>query len=102
MRCPMRRSTTHRMLFHFSHLRLTAWVLSAALTVPASSESQRTRDSAAVRIVMNDKPAWGRGKEWKVSDQPILQIGTASGDPDYELSRVKGIVRMSDGRYAIG
>ncbi len=58
-------------------------------------------DSAGVEIVESRRPLWGDGDEWRISDAPVLQIGTVTGDPAYELHRVAGVVRFSDGRIVV-
>ncbi len=59
------------------------------------------RDSAGVRIVENTAPRWGHGSGWRLSEQPIVDIGGNTGDPDYELYRVSGALRLSDGRLVV-
>ena len=59
------------------------------------------RDSAGVTIVESQVAAWGTGDAWTVDPTPILDIGTLSGDPDYQLFRVSGVARLSDGSIAV-
>jgi hypothetical protein len=61
-----------------------------------------TRDSAGIHIVENAAPVWGEGEAWRLSEQPLVDIGGLEGDPDYELYRVTGAVRLPDGRIVIG
>jgi len=58
------------------------------------------RDSAGIAIVASARPAW-ESSGWSLSDQPVLQIGVVDGDSAYQLFRVRGAVRLSDGRIAI-
>jgi hypothetical protein len=55
------------------------------------------RDSAGVRIVENSLARWQPDDAWRLSPEPIVDIGTTVGDPNYELYRVLGAVRLSTG-----
>jgi hypothetical protein len=59
-----------------------------------------TRDSAGIRIIENATPAWTAGDAQKLSATPALVIGTQDG-ASYELSRISGAARLSDGRIVI-
>ena len=59
------------------------------------------RDSAGIEIVINNSPAWGRGQEWQVENNPILDIGTMEGDPNHELHRVVDAARLSNGNVVV-
>src|SRR5688500_1203129 len=80
---------------HFAWLAL----LGAVATV---SDAQRPaiRDSAGVGIVMSTAPSWTGAQTLRVDAAPSLVIGTQAGT-EYELSQVRGTVRMSDGRIAV-
>ena len=39
---------------------------------------------------------------WAIEESPLFRIGDLSGQPEYELYRVSGAVRLSDGRLVIG
>jgi hypothetical protein len=78
------------------YLRL-AWVL--CWTAPTAA-AQATRDSAGIRIIDNAKPAWSPGREWRLSEQPILAIGGGAG-ADGALGRIAGVTRLSDGRVVV-
>lgn len=46
-----------------------------------------TWDSAGVEIVYAATPIWERsGPEWRVSSEPILEIGVAEGSEEYLLA----------------
>jgi hypothetical protein len=74
----------------------------AAATACASGDSSTVsaavRDSAGVTIVEN--PAGGAAA-WRLSAEPVLSIGAMEGDANYQLHRVNGAVRLSDGRVAV-
>ncbi len=59
------------------------------------------RDSAGVAIVEQSRPQRPEGLGWRLSEEPTLTIGTIDGDPDHELSRVTGAVRLSDGTIVV-
>ena len=59
------------------------------------------RDSAGVQIVENRTPLWTSGHGWTVGPEPVVSIGAISGDPAYQLSQVRGILRDRDGRIAV-
>jgi len=61
-----------------------------------------TSDSAGIHIVENAAPAWSDADGWRLSEQPVVDIGAFEGDPDYELYHVSSAVRMPDGRIVIG
>lgn len=66
---------------------------------PAPPRSPTVTDSSGLRIVHNPSvrdapPGWTvRG--------PLLEIGELEGDPEYELFRVRGAQRLSDGRIVV-
>lgn len=57
------------------------------------------RDSAGVTIVEND--LLRLDARCAAADEPTVVIGTTGGDPDYELYRVFGASRLSDGRIVL-
>lgn len=81
--------------------------LSAVLAVQACAsaggpEGTLHSDSADVAIATAVEPAWGPGEGWTVGEPPLLQIGTATGDPDQELDGVVGAVRLGSGDIVLG
>lgn len=65
-----------------------------------SATAQASRDSAGIRVIDNAKPAWSTGREWRLSEKPTLDIGAGTG-ADYELGRIAGATRLSDGRLVV-
>lgn len=59
---------------------------------PARSQ---TEDSAGVQIVLNTTESWTT--PWSVVREPVLTIGSIDGDPDHELDRVTGALRLPNG-----
>lgn len=59
------------------------------------------RDSAGVTIVENRSPLPDSRLGWRVGPEATVSIGTAEGDPAYELFRVGGAMRLSDGRIVV-
>jgi hypothetical protein len=60
-----------------------------------------SRDSAGIHIVENITPAWDDDDVWRLSEQPLVDIGGLEGDPDYELFQVTSGMRLPDGRIVI-
>src|SRR5688500_8692279 len=54
-----------------------------------------------IPIVTNEKPLWAKGKEWRVAERPLLDIGKAEAEPQYELSQVRGMLRLADGTIVV-
>lgn len=59
------------------------------------------RDSAGVRIIRSDAPAWKAGSGWRIEPTPAVSIGAADGDPAYLLSDVQDALRLEDGRIVV-
>jgi len=59
------------------------------------------RDSAGVRIVENPDAAPDGGTLFTLTDRPVLVIGALEAAPEYQFNRVRGIVRLSDGRIVV-
>lgn len=60
------------------------------------------RDSAGITIVENPGPIWRAGEGWRLSEEPVLEIGEDEGEDAYQLFRVSNVVRLHDGRVALG
>ena len=59
------------------------------------------RDSAGIRIVENEGASWTSDQAWRLSQEPIAEIGRLD-EPAHQLSRVVGATRLSDGRVVVG
>lgn len=60
------------------------------------------RDSAGIQVVVSRAPLWREGEEWRLSAEPVLQIGELDGAPGYLFELVIGAVRRSDGGIVVG
>ncbi|MBL0170474.1 MAG: hypothetical protein IPP90_07015 [Gemmatimonadaceae bacterium] len=70
---------------------------SAAIAVPTNAQ---TRDSAGVRIVENTQPMWSDVERLQLAATPRLVFGNTT-DSAYRFSRIRGVMRLSDGRIAV-
>lgn len=68
----------------------------------AGRGSFSTRDSAGIHIAENAAPAWSESEAWRLSEQPVVDIGGVEGDPDHELYHISNALRTPDGRTVIG
>lgn len=59
-----------------------------------------TRDSAGVTIVETAMDG-ASPPSWRLSDAPLLTLGSVDGSPDEVLYRMVGAFRMSDGRLVV-
>ncbi|MEJ2239049.1 MAG: hypothetical protein P8X82_12185 [Gemmatimonadales bacterium] len=66
------------------------------------SDPFTVRDSAGVRVVNNTAATWNEGDEWRLGEQPLLDIGTLENDPDYEFYSVANAIQLPDGRIVVG
>ncbi|MFC1660363.1 hypothetical protein ACFL3S_02705 [Gemmatimonadota bacterium] len=59
------------------------------------------RDSAGVTVVENSDPRWKEGEGWRVSADPVLDIGVMDGDSVYQFFRVAGALITPEGGIAV-
>ena len=52
-------------------------------------------------IVNNERPQWTGAQQWRVDDRPTVDIGKAEGAPEYELSTIRGVLRLNDGTIVV-
>lgn len=67
----------------------------------AVASAQSVRDSAGIRIVMNEKPMWTAAQTLKLSATPTLEFGGKAGDPQ-KFKSIRGAFYLSDGRIVVG
>ena len=81
---------------------LSAAVLGAVACADASSPAAfSVTDSAGVRIIESQHPEWVGDRGWRVSQEPILQIGERDGDEAVQFFGLTGGLQMSDGRIVV-
>lgn len=68
---------------------------------PARSSGPEVRDSAGIRIVWNVGYRWPEGSGWRLSHEPLLDIGVLEDDPRYQFYQVVGAQQLSDGRIVV-
>jgi hypothetical protein len=76
-------------------------MLVAASCCPGVLISQTREAAANVPVIENRAPSWTPSQRWRLSAQPILDIGTDMGDPNYEFGFAHGPVRLKDGRIVV-
>ncbi len=81
--------------------RLVLAVTLGACAQDTTSDPTVVRDSAGVQIVENMRPPRTEDAGWRVSAEPILQVGMAEGRPEYQFVRIEGAIRLPDGRIVV-
>jgi len=56
----------------------------------------------ATHVVVTQEERWPSGYEWRVAPEPIVELGSASGAPDFEFYRIATALMLGDGRIAVG
>ena len=80
----------------------TTILLAAAAcdTPPAPIHTVHT-DSAGIPITTAVTPLWGPGEGWTVDPEPLVEIGTVTGAPEYQFSEVVAAVRLGNGDIVV-
>lgn len=85
-----------------------ALALGATLTLNGCGDgvgmqsSVTVRDSAGITIVESEPGGgWPEGEGWRLSDEPVLDIGVFEGDEVYQLHSARDALRLSDGRIVV-
>lgn len=73
----------------------------AACGGDAAAAGPVVRDSAGIRIVQNDAPAWKEGQGWTLSAEPVTDVGVAEGDPNQQFGQITDALRLSDGTLLV-
>lgn len=78
-------------------------LLTAAACDPAEIHTLHTlhTDSAGIPIVTAVAPQWGPGDGWTVDPEPLVEIGTVTGSPEYQFSEVVAAVRLGTGSVVV-
>jgi hypothetical protein len=58
-------------------------------------------DSAGIAITESSAPRWADAEGWTISPSALVDIGVTDGPPEYQLSRVEGVLRLVDGRIVV-
>ncbi len=58
-------------------------------------------DSAGIPVATAVEPLWGPGEGWIVEPEPLLEIGTVTGAPEYLFTDVVAAVRRSTGDIVV-
>lgn len=58
-------------------------------------------DSAGIRVVSSNAPAWGSATEWHLDTVPELVIGGAATLPSVLLVAVTGVLQLDDGMLVV-
>ena len=58
-------------------------------------------DSAGIPIATAVTPLWGPGEGWTVDPEPLVEIGTVMGAPEYEFAKAVAAVRLSNGDIVV-
>lgn len=85
-------------------MRSVVWILLLICMGCESSEAPPTvvvQDSAGVRIVENIRPLWEEGELWRVSQEPVLSLGSLDGDEAFAFHRITGVYLLGDNRIAV-
>jgi len=81
----------------------TTVIFMAAANCDSASPSVHTihTDSAGIPIATAIEPLWGPGEGWTVEPEPLLEIGTVTGAPEYLLTDVVAALRLSNGDIVV-
>ncbi|MCY3704485.1 MAG: hypothetical protein OXH08_03150 [Gammaproteobacteria bacterium] len=83
-------------------LAATAICMAAPGCDPASPPVHTIHaDSAGIAVATAIEPLWGPGEGWTVEPEPLLEIGTVTGAPEYQFTDVIAAVRLSNGDIVV-
>ncbi len=68
---------------------------------PPSPDHTIHTDSAGIPIATATRPLWGPGEGWTVGPEPLIEIGTLVGEPEYEFGAVVAATRLSNGHIVV-
>ena len=96
----MAASHSRRALRVMPLLSLSALLLALGCEARHSDAGHTVVDSAGIRIVTSPRPVWEHDG-WRVSDEPLLDVGAHEGDDAYLFNRLSGLVRLGDGGIVV-
>lgn len=80
---------------------LVTLVLACSGLRGAMAQDVAVHDSAGVIIVVNRRPLWTHGSGWVIDPGPMVDIGDNEDVPGAALYRVRGAIRVGDGRIVV-
>lgn len=90
------------------HRPLTNWAAATVLLATACDSRPASdiihtihTDSAGIPIATAVTPLWGPGDGWTVDDEPLVEIGTVSGAPEYQFAKVIAAARLTNGDIVV-
>ncbi len=78
-----------------------ALILAACAGGEGGGPAFTERDSAGVTIVENLRGSWSEDQSWRLSPEPIVDIGVLEGEDVYQLFQVGGATLLDDGRIVV-
>ena len=87
--------------FATSAAATTVLLATAACDPTRAPIHTRHTDSAGIPIATAVTPLWGPGDGWTVEAEPLVEIGSVSGAPEYQFADVVAVVRLSNGDIVV-
>ena len=91
-----------------AHRPLTTWTATTILLATACDPRPAPdvihtihTDSAGIPVATAVTPLWGPGEGWTVDEEPLVEIGTVSGAPEYQFAKVVAAVRLANGDIVV-
>ena len=83
--------------------RILATVILSLVACDANGPRQSAvvTDSSGIQITELQQPLLASGELWSIASEPLLDIGVREGEPAYELHRVVGARRLSNGSIVV-
>ncbi|MXW16683.1 MAG: hypothetical protein F4X60_09185 [Gemmatimonadetes bacterium] len=91
-----------------AHRPLANWVATTILLAAACDPRPTPdvihtihTDSAGIPIATAVTPLWSPGEGWTVDDEPLVEIGSVSGAPEYQFAKAVAAVRLASGDIVV-
>jgi hypothetical protein len=68
---------------------------------PDLADGVHRRDSAGITVVESASPQWSEEPGWRLSNEPVLSLGTADGLPTQQFAAIVDLARFSDGTIVV-
>lgn len=59
------------------------------------------RDSAGITIVESTKPVWTEESNWRLSQEPIVTMGSLDGPEEHQFYQLQAVLLQPDGAIVI-